>query len=301
MKRLLLLVLLGISSLAWAGADAPLRPKITGIDHVALYTTAPSGVTHLYLDIFGLASASPLESGETLRFLVGKQWVGYGPARDAHSLDRMDHIAFATVDIVALQCYLQNKGVAVPASIEKRPDGSRSFRLKDPEGHAIEFVQPAPVSAKPDERAVSRRLIHAGFIVRDKTLEDAFYRKVLGFHIHWYGGMKPGDLDWWELQVPDGTDGLEFMLNIETNPDQRTRGVMNHLSFGVVNMKQTAATLESHGWTGDDREKAELGADGKWQLNLYDPDFTRVELMEFLPVKKPCCSEFQGQQPGPDR
>jgi hypothetical protein len=28
----------------------------------------------------------------------------------------------------------------------------------------------------------------------------------------------------------------------------------------------------------------------KWQYNMYDPNFTRVELMEPKPVQKPCCS-----------
>ena len=27
-------------------------------------------------------------------------------------------------------------------------------------------------------------------------------------------------------------------------------------------------------------EEPQIGRDGKWQLNLYDPDDTRVELME---------------------
>jgi hypothetical protein len=33
-------------------------------------------------------------------------------------------------------------------------------------------------------------------------------------------------------------------------------------------------------------------------LNLYDPDETRVELMEFAPVEKPCCAEYTGPHPG---
>jgi len=40
-------------------------------------------------------------------------------------------------------------------------------------------------------------------------------------------------------------------------------------------------------------EKPQIGRDGKWQLNLYDPNFTRVELMEPKPVEKPCCSEMK--------
>jgi hypothetical protein len=35
------------------------------------------------------------------------------------------------------------------------------------------------------------------------------------------------------------------------------------------------------------------------QLDLTDPDGTRVEFMEFKPVKDPCCSPYTGAQPGP--
>ncbi len=46
-------------------------------------------------------------------------------------------------------------------------------------------------------------------------------------------------------------------------------------------------------------EEPALGLDGKWQLNAYDPDKTRLEFMEFRPKSRPCCSEITGQQPGP--
>ena len=41
----------------------------------------------------------------------------------------------------------------------------------------------------------------------------------------------------------------------------------------------------------------QMGRDGKWQANFYDPDGTRVELMEFQPVTKPCCSAFTAKSP----
>jgi hypothetical protein len=40
-----------------------------------------------------------------------------------------------------------------------------------------------------------------------------------------------------------------------------------------------------------------MGRDGKIQLNLYDPDLTRVEFMEFQPSGKPCCSPILGKAP----
>ncbi len=36
----------------------------------------------------------------------------------------------------------------------------------------------------------------------------------------------------------------------------------------------------------------QMGRDGKWQFNMYDPDGIRAELMEFQPSIKPCCSPF---------
>jgi hypothetical protein len=62
-------------------------------------------------------------------------------------------------------------------------------------------------------------------------------------------------------------------------------------------MKKAQALLESHGWRPHGDEKAQMGRDGKWQLNVYDPDQTRVELMEFKAVQKPCCSDFTAPDP----
>jgi hypothetical protein len=99
------------------------------------------------------------------------------------------------------------------------------------------------------------------------------------------------------MQVPDGTDWVEYMLNQPTNPDLHLSGIMNHVSLGVRDMKAAQAKLEAHGWKPHGDEHAQMGKDGKWQLNLYDPDQTRIELMEFTPAEKPCCSEFQGKHP----
>jgi catechol 2,3-dioxygenase-like lactoylglutathione lyase family enzyme len=87
------------------------------------------------------------------------------------------------------------------------------------------------------------------------------------------------------------------MLNQPEHPDRQTLGVMNHISLGVRDMKKTQARLEARGWKPHGDEKAQMGRDGKWQLNLYDPDGTRIELMEFKPVEKPCCADFTGPNP----
>jgi len=273
------------------------RPRILGIDHVSFYTTQPDGVNKLYSGTLGLTSISAVEPGGIVRYMVGKQWVGYSAAPDPNSTDRMDHVAFTTNNIITLREYLAANGVKVP-TIEGRSDHSMSLTVIDPEGHRVEFVErgKAEVPASPDS-AVSRHMIHVGFLVKNRDAEDHFYRDLLGFRIYWHGGMKPGETDWVAMQVPNGTDWLEYMLNHSEHPDLRLMGVLNHISLGVADMKKAQAILESHGWKPHDSEKAQMGKDGKWQLNLFDPDLARIELMEFKPVEKPCCADFTGPHP----
>jgi len=297
MKKLILLIYTALPLFAFAQTHPLERPHITAIDHVSFYTTAPDGVKHLYVDILGLPSATPIESGETVRYMSGKQWVGYSAAPDPKATDRMDHVAFTTDNIGALRRYLIEKGIK-PGQIEGRPDHSLCLMVKDPEGHRIEFVERGKDdSAPPAPNAVSHRMIHAGFLVYDRAAEDRFYREILGFRPYWHGGMKDTETDWVSLQVPDGTDWLEYMLNQPQHPDLELTGVMNHISYGVADMKKAQALIESHGWKEHGGEHSQMGKDGKWQLNVFDPDFVRIELMEFKPAQKPCCSDFTAPHP----
>ena len=81
--------------------------------------------------------------------------------------------------------------------------------------------------------------------------------------------------------------------------DARQLGVLNHFSIGVANMEQAMTTLIGENRLSPRHDGPSMGLDGKWQANLYDPDGTRVELMEFQPVTKPCCSAFTAESPLP--
>jgi catechol 2,3-dioxygenase-like lactoylglutathione lyase family enzyme len=304
MKKSFAVLVLGMSAVcisAYAQRPAVPRPRILGIDHVSFYTTNPDGVKALYSGTLGLASAGPVESGGLVRYLVGRQWIGYSAAPDPKATDRMDHVAFTTDNIAALRKYLIANGVKVPA-VEGHADHSLSFTMADPEGHRIEFVEreksEAPAPAPAADSAVSRHMIHTGFVVYHRDAEDKFYRDILGFRLYWHGHDKPGTSDdWVAMQVPDGTDWLEYMLNQPEHMDLQLTGVMNHISLGVADMKKAEAIMESNGWKPHGDEKAEIGKDGKWQLDVFDPDLSRVELMEFKPTQKPCCNDFTGPHP----
>ena len=140
-------------------------------------------------------------------------------------------------------------------------------------------------------------LLHAGFVVKDLAAENRFYMDLLGFRLYWYGGFKDKDTDWYEIQVPDGTAWIEYMLNIPATADHKELGVQNHFSLGVKDANSAATQLRKNGLQQFDGP--EIGRDGKNSLDAYDPDGTRVEIMEFAPTQKPCCHPYTAEHPKP--
>lgn len=288
------MLMLGIAVSAMA--QAPRRPAIVGLSHVTLRATDLAKSRQFFGRVLGLTE-EPSGSLQHARFRVNRHQFIELIAAGAHSpSDRLVEVGFETEDAEALRRYLAANGIQVPHEVTPGPDGTRSFSVHDPEGHQISFVQYTGrnglLVATP---AISAHMIHAGFIVRNRAAEDHFYQHLLGFHVYWHGGMKNRETDWVDMQVPNGTDWLEYMLNVEHNPSPREAGVMRHLALGVADIKPAVKLVQQRGWPMP--EKAEVGRDGKWQLNLYDPDLTRVEVMEFRPVETPCCAPYTGEHP----
>ncbi len=285
------------------------RPQITGISHLAVYAAGAAQSQNFYVETVGLTKAAdPENKAGSCYYVNGRQYVEVLPLPDQSSPNRLDHIAFQTTDAEALRRYLGAHGVTVPERVESAPDGSQRFKVLDPLGNRIEFVEggagPQMANA-PGKVPLGKKIIHVGTVVRDPAAADHFYRELLGFRPYWKGGMQEGKTDFISLQVPNGTDWLEYMLTIgpsssgvSASPTQHELGVKNHLSIGVPNVAAVVPVLEQRGWKPSaPGDGPKIGRDGKWQLNIYDPDGTRVELMSFRPAKEPCCSPFTGPHP----
>jgi catechol 2,3-dioxygenase-like lactoylglutathione lyase family enzyme len=288
-----------------AFAAAP-RPPVVGVSHVAVYAADPTASERFYVHDLGATRGADPENEQGVRYYFSAQQfvevlpLPKGPA----SINRLDHIAFATPDAAAMRLYLADAGIQVPTALTTTPEDSW-FEVQDPEGNRVQFVQSrtAPTLGV-STRRLSDHIIHVGFIVHDPALEDGFYRKLLGFRPYWFGGNENAKPTWISQQVPDGHDWLEYMLvepsrgrGIPAGMSATLLGIFNHFSLGVANME----AVYTHLWneerlTGQDGTP-KIGRDAKWQLNLHDPDGTRAEIMELHGIGKPCCSPFTAADP----
>jgi catechol 2,3-dioxygenase-like lactoylglutathione lyase family enzyme len=288
------------------GQAADSRPPITGISHLSVYSSDSARTDAFYIhDLGGIRRSDPENSKGVRYYFSSVQFIEVLPLpKGEPSINRLDHAAFITPNAEGLRQYIGAHGITVPKAVERGGDGSRWFDVSDPEGNKVEFVQPP---ARPDPvppNPLSSHIIHVGYMVHSRSAEDAFYRTVLGFRPYWYGGPSDTDIRWISQQVPDGTDWLEYMMvsgpetkGIPLGMTAAALGQMDHFSLGVHNMQKTIELLYVGDRLTGKNSGPKVGRDGKWQFNMYDPDGTRAEVMEFQPAVKPCCSEFTADSP----
>lgn len=279
------------------------RPPIVGVSHIGLHTDNLPGARKFYGQMLGFEEPFMLDNPDGGGLLLtyfkvnDHQYIEIFPDLKDPKQDRLSHISFETTDAEQMRAYLTSQGVKVPDKLEPMLDGNRGFNVDDPDGHDVEFVEYRPGSLHsrnfgkflgPDR--ISDHMIHVGVVVKDRAAADHFYKDILGFQEMWHGGMDDKTTDWVDMRVPEGTDWLEYMLNVH-DPDPKELGVMHHLALGTPSVKAGYETLLKRGLRPE--EKPEIGRDGKWQLSLYDPNYTRVELMEPKPVRTPCCSPMR--------
>jgi catechol 2,3-dioxygenase-like lactoylglutathione lyase family enzyme len=290
MRKLLALLLLAAAS---SFVVAQQRPAITGIAFVRFYSSDAAASANFYGKTLGFSSS---KDGDITRYPVNDlQWIETTPLPNPAPAARQAAVGFTTRDAKAMVKYLQAHSVEI---VDPLKNGK--FSVHDPEGNLIFFVQEVKGATVPPAvpaTAVSRRVIHAGFVVKDRAVEDRFYRDVLGFRPYWYGGPNDTAINWVSQQVPDGQDWLEYMLNNGPAPSPKQYGSSDHASLGVEHMADAVAAVQRNGCEGPACTATKTGRDGKVQLNLFDPDLSRVEVMEFKPSGPTCCSEFTASHP----
>jgi catechol 2,3-dioxygenase-like lactoylglutathione lyase family enzyme len=293
-----------LAALHSGAQDKPKRPRITGIDHVRVYVSDVDKSRTFYTKYLGLQEGGIGCRGVSRPCFspnwADKQAIEFELAPSSGKKNWVAEIAFRTDNIDKMRRYLVANGMK-PGPIMRSGDETLYFTANDPEGNPVAFAQRplliVSLPPLPSQNGVGTRLLHAGFVVKDVAAENKFYVDLLGFKLYWHGGFKDDGLDWYEIQVPDGSDWIEYMLNIPANADHKELGVQNHFSLGAKDIHGAADQLHKNGLQKFDGP--EIGRDGKWGLDAYDPDGTRVEVMEFTPAKTPCCHAYTAPHPTP--
>ncbi len=297
LSRFLAMILMLSVSLAAAE-----RARIVGIANIAVKVDNLDEARKFYSGVVGMdeafATRDPEVTGELACFKVNDhQYVEVSPTLKGEAEDRLIRIGFETDDARKLRDYLAAKGVSVPASVGQDANGNRSFIVKDPDGHAVQFVQYMPGSVHSrnfgkflSSKRISDHMLHVGVRVVDSAKADAFYKDILGFRLQWKGGPTDDRFDWISMMVTDGYDWIEYMVR-ETTPTPQQLGVLHHYALSVADpekLQQVYKTVAERGYKPP--REPNIARDGRWLLQLYDKNYTRTEMMVRKPVEKPCCS-----------
>ena len=204
----------------------------------------------------------------------------------------MSHIAMYTDDLDKLHQMLTDRGITVTA-IHKGPrDGNLSFSIQHPPGQDLVFIefveyQPESLHTKSagkflSSRRMSTHLEHVGVITTDLDAAYNFYVKQLGFKETWHrANPTTHKMLLVHLRMPGPSkDYVELSVHDQENPLTRERAAMAaHISLEVPDI-QAAYKEAQRRSPGVEIKPPRFGLDERWQFNLYDPDGTRVEMMQ---------------------
>jgi catechol 2,3-dioxygenase-like lactoylglutathione lyase family enzyme len=289
----------GMLALATVSAEeanssaAPTRPRITGISHAAFYVSDMVKARAFYEGFLGFQSpfSSPRPKGGELVWIKinDHQTIELFPGSEvAPDAERLYHVAIETDDAEAMRVYLKSKGVAVPEKTAVGKIGNKNYFVKDPSGNTVEIVQYMPDgwtmrekgNFLPDTR-ISTRMSHFGVMIGQLDSALKFYGEILGFKEIWRGAKTARVLSWVNLQVPDGNDYIEFML-YDKYPTLDRVHTLQHICLEVPDVAKAGEILKSRPLPAGSKPPTEMatGVNGKRQINYYDPDGTRIEVME---------------------
>ncbi len=293
-----------ILCLSLAAQEPAARPKLLGVAHYSIFVSDLAKARSFYEDFLGYEEAFTLPKAD------GTVQMAFVKINDHQYLEllnqpgkgegQLNHLGLYTDDVERMRRYLASRGVKTPDQVTTNRIGNKKISVVDPDGHTVEIVQYLPDSwtgrdtgkHMPATR-ISDRMMHAGILVGNLDAATRFYGGILGFRETWRGNaLQSTTLNWVNMRVPDGENHVEFMLYKELPPPEK-RGGPHHICLVVPDIQAAVATLEARpARRGYARElKINLGVDNKRQVGLFDPDGTRVEMMEIDTIdRKPAPS-----------
>jgi len=261
-------------------------PQILGISHVAVKAADVEKSVAFYRDFLGYAETGRLKYKDdgSLMLVFMKvsdtQWIEIFDARRLAKEDRLYQVCFRVADAEAMRTHLAENGINVPAKVSRGQIQNLAFTVRDPQNYIVEFQQYTPEGWTLRDQGkflpatrISDHIGHAGIVVKDLPAAQHFYQEILGFNENWRGSKDGKAISWLHVKLPTSRDFVELML--ETN-------VVPHFCLEVPDIEKAKAKLEGTAYFSTYAKTIEVktGKNHKRQLNLYDPEGIRVELME---------------------
>ena len=282
-------------------AQQPARPKVLGVAHLAVYVKDLAKARQFYEEFLGFGEPFTLprkggEPGVRIAFVKVNDYQYFEIFNEKDRGEgQLNHISFYTDDADRMYAYLKSKGAAVMSdkgSVGKGQTGNKNFNVQDPDGHIVEIVEYQPDSWTAREKGkfmpptrISDSIMHVGVLCGDLDKSLSFYGGIFGFQEFWRGSSSPRMLSWVNIKPAEGDSYLELMLYNKV-PEPDGRGTKNHVSLTVPDAEKALAELRKRAAKGlytppeGKPMEIQIGVNRKRQINLYDPDGTRVELME---------------------
>jgi lactoylglutathione lyase len=293
-----------LAALPLIGVAKAQRPPITGVSHIALWVRDLEKSRAFYEAYLGFEEPFSLKNaaGDGIRVawvkINDRQTVELYPTGGQAPADGINlrHIALETTDVSAMLAYLKTKGAKalgggdLPDAPHRTTIGDLVFTVQDPDGHGIEFVTYGADGwiMKNKGRSlgatrISNQIGHCGVEARDMEASLRFYRDVLGL-VETKRVTRAGNLyESVSFRVPEGENHVEFTLFRKPLTLEELH-ILQHFCLDVPDLPAALETLGRRTPPpGSKGPSAMRTGYGKRVVNLFDPDGTRVEIMDDAP------------------
>jgi len=275
-------------------ANAKEAVPIVGIANITFKGSDLDKSRAYYQGVLGLPEAFDIKdaSGKitSAYFKINDdQYIEVAPILKPGELIREARVVFQSSDLEKLHAMYTERGLQ-PGKIENGPDGNPVFRVADPEGNALDFVQYVAGSQQTLARGkflsasrLTTHISHVGIMMKDRTTGMPFYLK-LGFE---NSRTVPGGKGEF-VELPSSDRNLETKdppldPNDQAAHDQYQRevyGAVYHVGLEVQDIRAVRDLLQKRGNYSDVRVRATVGNNRHWLIHVFDPDGSRSEIME---------------------
>ena len=256
--------------------------NIIALSHIALISSNMEKTKAFYHDFLGydeqlrlnyiaeskLKGSLMLVSFKVNDYQFLEVFTGYQPG-----MERIHQYAFRVTDADKIHDELEKNGVKLREDVMTGQMKNHGFCFEEPNDYTVEIMEYTPkgftysnIGKYLSDKAISKHLLHASIVIKDKTKSDLFYDNLK------------------DLQKSVTKSGIRYNIKgtdeyVEYMSDQKAAP---HFCLEVKNVDDAIATLNQRKSLVNYTKSIEkyVDSEGNQCADVYDPEGVRVELME---------------------